>query len=134
MTSKFSVSVVIPTFNRSVSLIRAINSVNEQTFKADEIIVVDDCSTFSISELLTEYSNIKIIRNYKNLGASESRNTGANQSICDYVAFLDSDDAWHPYKLEKQIKIAYQHPDAAIIYCDQYVVDTANNIIKSEKN
>jgi len=129
----FNVSVVIPTFNRDVSLIRAIDSVNDQTLTANEIIVVDDCSNFPVSELLENYNMIKVIRNYKNLGASQSRNIGVNHSIFNYVAFLDSDDSWHPNKLEKQIEIASEHPDVSIIYCAQYVVDRFNNILEFEK-
>lgn len=87
-----SVSVVIPTFNRAATLGRAIDSVlNQQGIKA-QVIVVDDGSTDSTTEVLDRYGDkIKVIQ-IENGGAPRARNHGALAAVTDYVMFLDSDD------------------------------------------
>jgi len=132
VNKELKISVIIPTYNRDATLIRAIDSVCEQTFLADEIIIVDDSSSFCVVDYLKDYNGLIVITNSENLGAAQSRNIGFNQANGDYVAFLDSDDYWHPLKLEKQIEIANEYPDVGIIYCDQFVVDKWNNIDDSK--
>jgi len=129
---EFKISVIIPVYNRNVSLIRAIDSLYSQTYSVHEIIVIDDNSRFSVDYFLKDYNGVKVIRNSQNLGAAQSRNIGFDQANGNYVAFLDSDDYWHPLKLEKQIEVAIEYPDVGIIYCDQFVVDKHNNIYESE--
>ena len=128
-----TISVIIPTYNRDNTLIRAIKSVYKQTFQPLEIIVVDDNSDFDVSKLLKNYSSVTVIRNSKNLGAAESRNIGARQAKGAYVAFLDSDDFWNPLKLERQIETASANPGAGLIYCDQWNVDREGKLRESGK-
>ncbi|WP_158283838.1 glycosyltransferase [Halorubrum sp. PV6] len=100
-----TVSIVIPTYNRSSVLMRAIDSVLAQTYENFEIVVVDDCSTDDTVEALEEYDDdrIRYIQHDKNQGACAARNTGIKQSNGQYVAFLDSDDEWDLTKLAKQV-------------------------------
>jgi glycosyltransferase involved in cell wall biosynthesis len=100
------VTVIIPTFNRSVLLERAVESVFHQTLQCSELIIVDDGSTDSTQELLNQLSDFaKVpIRLYyqKNHGPAAARNLAIRASEFPYLAFLDSDDHWHKRKLEKQ--------------------------------
>ena len=97
------VSVVIPTLNRVHTLRRAIDSVISQTYKAHSIVVIDDGSTDGTSEMINEYYPQIIFIKQDNQGVSAARNTGINSIDAEWIAFLDSDDKWHPNKLEEQI-------------------------------
>jgi len=103
------VSVIIPTFNRSLLLTRAVDSVLEQTVQCSELIIIDDGSTDNTQELLQELStSAKIccrVYHQENRGPAAARNFGISKAIFPFIAFLDSDDHWHKRKLE----IQYQH-------------------------
>ncbi|MCU7843092.1 MAG: glycosyltransferase family 2 protein [Candidatus Thiodiazotropha sp. (ex Monitilora ramsayi)] len=96
-------SVVIPTYNRIGTLPRALDSVLAQTLPADEIIVVDDGSTDGTKEMMkTEYPQCRLLTQ-SNSGVSSARNLGIANANGDWIALLDSDDAWHPEKLAQQM-------------------------------
>ena len=101
------VSVIIPSYNREKTIVRAIKSVLSQTYQNIEVIVVDDCSQDNTETVINEcYANDKRVvfhRLEKNSGACVARNRGVELSRGTYVAFLDSDDAFFPEKIEKQI-------------------------------
>ena len=95
------ISVIIPAHNSVQTLARAIDSVLEQSYKADEIIVVDDGSTDATSEVAKMYDEVSLLRQ-KNMGVSSARNNGVMMAANEWIAFLDSDDTWHPEKLKEQ--------------------------------
>jgi glycosyltransferase involved in cell wall biosynthesis len=99
-----TISVIIPTYNRSKLLGRAIQSVIDQTFADFELIVVDDASTDNTYEVVSAFEDqrIRFIRHEQNRGVSVARNTGLDAVLGDYITFLDSDDEWLPQKLERQ--------------------------------
>ncbi len=103
--SAVSVSVIIPTFNRSELLGRAIDSVLKQTYCNYEIIVVDDGSTDSTRQMLAAYEDRIRYIYQENAGQSVARNTGIRAARGKWVAFLDSDDIWLPEKLARQVGI-----------------------------
>ena len=94
------ISVVIPTYNSAATIGNAIASCQDQTYPAHEIIVVDDASTDNTSTLLSSFEHIKFITQPYNQGPSATRNKGWDEATGDIIAFLDSDDEWHPKKLE----------------------------------
>jgi len=100
------ISVVLPTYNRAPDLGRAIESVLAQTYPHFELIVVDDGSTDKTADVVLGIKDdrIQFIRHSENKGAAFSRNAGIRVGRGNYIAFLDSDDIWHPDKLEKQYK------------------------------
>ena len=99
-----TVSVVIPTFNRSKLLLNAIDSVLAQTYKDYEIIVIDDGSTDDTRESLRPY--MARIRYFyqENRGESAARNKGIQVARGKWLSLLDSDDVWLPTKLERQFE------------------------------
>lgn len=110
------VSVIIPTYKRSDYLIRAINSVLNQTYKNIEIIVVDDndgdnefrISTINVLKNLIDNTNIIYIKHSINKGLPAARNTGVKVAKGTYIAFLDDDDEFLPTKIEKQLEVFFE--------------------------
>jgi glycosyltransferase involved in cell wall biosynthesis len=112
------VSVVIPTFNRSLLVLRALESVFAQTFTDYEVIVIDDGSTDDTREKLEPY--LERIRYFQqaNRGAAAAQNQGIMQARGRWVAILASDDEWLPTKLERQIEAVNRFPvDACFTDC-----------------
>ncbi|MFL5754302.1 MAG: glycosyltransferase family 2 protein [Bacteroidia bacterium] len=104
------VSVIIPVYNREKELLRAINSVLNQTIQDFEILVIDDCSTVPLQALLNVLNDQRI--KYHKLevkgNANVCRNVGIKTALGDYVAMLDSDDEWLPMHLENKISTLEQ--------------------------
>ena len=101
-----TVCVIIPAYRMLGALRRALASVAAQTRLPDEVIVVDDASPEPVTEdILALFPALpaRIIRHEENQGAAGARNTGVAAAGCEFVAFLDADDEWHPQKLEKQL-------------------------------
>jgi len=109
------VSVIIPTKDRREALWRSLDSVLSQTLAPFEIIVVDDGSSFDISqELYTKYPKIRLFKNSVSQGGAAARNKGAFEASGDYLAFLDSDDEWLSNHLIDKIRlIEEKHADGA---------------------
>lgn len=129
------ISVVIPVRDRTEELIRAIDSVFWQTRPADQIIVVDDGSDSPVIDFLkSRYGNaVTVITNAKNLGAAESRNIGVRAAAGEFIAFLDSDDFWHPEKTAKQLSVFKKNDAIGLVYCDQWLVDRDGRLRESRK-
>jgi glycosyltransferase involved in cell wall biosynthesis len=109
------ISVVIPTYNYGRLVPEAVASVLGQTYPPAEVIVVDDGSTDDTPERLAPFlDRIRYIRQV-NQGPSAARNTGIRAARGDWLAFLDSDDLWHPRKLEIQVRYLTEHPDVALL-------------------
>ena len=114
-----SVSVIIPTYNRSKMLRRAIESVLRQTRQDFEIIVVSDGSTDETEEMIAslDESRILFLKHEKSLGASAARNTAMKIARGRFFAFLDDDDEWMPNKLEVQVPVIESSPsEVGLIY------------------
>lgn len=99
-----SISVIIPTFNRASQVVRAVNSALAQTLKPFEVIVVDDGSTDETVERLRVFGDEIRYIFQENRGVSSARNRGILEARGEWIAFLDSDDTWHPEKLKRQIE------------------------------
>ena len=103
--SSSTVSIIIPTFNRAGIVSRAIDSALAQSYPQTEVIVVDDGSTDETLQILRNYSENITIISRQNSGPAAARNFGVRASKGELVAFLDSDDAWHPDKISRQVKL-----------------------------
>lgn len=117
------VSVIIPTYNRANLVCRAIDSALAQTHPDIEIIVVDDGSTDDTAERLAIYDQrIRVIRQ-PNAGVGAARNSGIALAGGEFIAFLDSDDDWLPWKLSAQIAAFQQRPELQFTCTDAMVID-----------
>jgi glycosyltransferase involved in cell wall biosynthesis len=103
-----TISVIIPTLNRCFLLQRAIQSVLNQSYKPNEIIVIDNGSSDDTKKTIqTLYPNIRYLTEDK-IGVSAARNKGIINARSEWIAFLDSDDVWKPEKLEKQLILNFE--------------------------
>ena len=99
------VSIIIPTYNREAIIGAAVESALRQTYPNKEIIVVDDGSKDHTLEVLKTYGSSITVIAQSNGGPSMARNRGVMESKGEIVSFLDSDDFWHPEKIEKQVRL-----------------------------
>ena len=127
------VSIIMPAFNAQDYIEKSIKSLFDQTFKNFELIVINDCSNDSTLEICKKLakldSRIIVINNVSNHGVSQSRNNGINQAKGQFIAFLDSDDYWHPEKLEKQLKYFEQY-DVDVVFSEYYRFNSSGIIGK----
>ena len=102
------VSIIVPTYNTEKFIKLTIQSVQNQTYKNWEMILVDDASTDEtikiISELAKADNRIKLFQLPNNSGNGFARNVALKKATGKYIAYLDADDLWFPMKLEKQIQ------------------------------
>lgn len=124
-----SVSIITPTYNCGKFIEETIRSVQAQTYKDWEMIIVDDGSKDDTERIVTAIAKkderIRYIRNPKNCGAAVTRNRALSEARGEWVAFLDSDDLWLPEKLERQV--AFMKDNAyAFTYHNYTVIDEQN--------
>ena len=100
---QFNVSVVIPAFNAAQTIRRALQSVDAQTLRASEVIVVDNGSSDNTTTIVHAVCPRARVVVEPKQGAAFARNLGIEEASCDWVAFLDADDRWDADKLEKQV-------------------------------
>ncbi|MFV2055372.1 MAG: glycosyltransferase family 2 protein [Thiohalomonadales bacterium] len=116
---KYTVSVIIPTYNRADLLPRAIDSVLAQTLPASQVIVINDGSNDDTANIMrTKYQSIEHIRTTQN-GVSAARNRGIAQAQGEWIALLDSDDEWSPQKLQRQIEALREQPSYKVCHSDE---------------
>ncbi|WP_083919192.1 glycosyltransferase family 2 protein [Methylosinus sp. LW4] len=98
-----SVSVIIPFYNSSSTLRRALTSVYCQSIQVIEVIVVNDCSSNKETELalsiIADFARVRVIHHNRNMGPSAARNSGIREAVGSFIALLDSDDFWMEDKL-----------------------------------
>lgn len=115
------VSVVMPCYRCTRTLARAVASVAAQTNLPIELVLVDDGSADGTRALMQELANtyppgwIKLVLRDENTGAASARNVGWAVARQPYIAFLDSDDTWHPQKIELQY--AYMQANSHVALC-----------------
>jgi len=121
LVSPDRVSCIVPVFNRAHTLRRAVESVLTQDYRPLELLVVDDGSTDGTPELLDRMEgeangwDLSFIRvRQENRGVSAARNTGIRRARGQWVALLDSDDAWKPEKLTRQMALHAARPDRVV--------------------
>jgi glycosyltransferase involved in cell wall biosynthesis len=119
------VSVVIPAYNCAEYIAETLESVLNQSYRAHEIIVVDDGSTDDTYSIVTRfvgnYQNQIVCIRQRNAGEPAARNTGIRRATGDFIAFLDADDLWLPDKLEIQMHYFEEHPEVSLAYSDMKV-------------
>ena len=118
-------SVVIPSYNRDQLILKAINSVQVQTFKDFEIIIADDCSTDNTETSIRnlEIGNLTFLKNSVNKGNAGARNLGGSHAQGEYICYLDSDDQYHPDFLEKMYKLIHDNNKPGFLWCNVNRID-----------
>ena len=101
------ISIIMAAYNAEKTINQAINSVLNQTYENWELIVINDCSSDQTVALVEAYTDprIRLIHNATNSGVSVTRARGAEAAAGEWIAILDSDDAWEKDKLEKQVAL-----------------------------
>ena len=126
------VSIIIPTFNRAYCVGKAIDSVLNQTHQNTEIILLDDGSTDGTREVIEECYGPDPARGYvfhENRGVTATRNRGITLCRGDFVALLDSDDTWCPWKLELQLACLHHRPELGMVWTDMRAVGPAGEVL-----
>lgn len=130
-----AVSVIVPAYNSERFIGTALRSVIAQTVTDWELIVIDDHSTDGtravVEALAAEDPRIHYYANGANCGAAKARNRGWDLCRGRHIAFLDSDDRWHPEKLEKQLR-RMEQTGADIVYCSYALVDDGSRKVKPD--
>lgn len=112
------ISIIIPLYNKALSIGSTIYSVLNQTYKDFEIIIINDGSTDNSVQVVESIKDSRIkLFNKSNGGVSSARNMGIEKATADYIAFLDADDIWHETYLEEQWKLIHDFPDAGMWGC-----------------
>lgn len=116
-----TISVIIPTFNRAHLICDALDSVAAQSRSVDEIVVVDDGSDDDTKAVVLDWATrravpLRYVRQDQ-AGGNAARNRGIDEATGRYIAFLDSDDLWHPEKIAKQMKVIGPATDFGAVYC-----------------
>ncbi|MFN3983058.1 MAG: glycosyltransferase family 2 protein [Caldilinea sp.] len=126
------VSVIIPTYNGAVYLGAAIQSVLAQTYPDFELIVVNDASPDSTTELLGQFTDkrIKYIVHESNCGPDVARHTALQASSGEIVAFLDQDDLFHPDKLRAHLDVFDAQPAVGFTYNDRFELNYSSESIR----
>ena len=114
------VSVIIPAFNAAGHIAGALESVFAQSFTDYEVIVANDGSadTPQLEQVMRPYISRIVYLKQENRGPSAARNLGIRHARGEWLAFLDSDDAWLPQYLEEQLQLLRNDPGLDMVYCD----------------
>ena len=118
------ISVVIPTYNRSIHLLATVRSALDQGFRDIEVVIVDDASsddTYAVAAAIGD-SRVRVLRHPVNKGVSEALNTGIRESSGELIAILEHDDIWLPDKLARQVPL-FDDPEVGLVYCGVDFVD-----------
>ena len=129
-----SISVIIPTHNRAHLLPRALDSVLNQTKRAEEIVIVDDGSTDDTSDLIQSNYPEVITLHQSNRGVSAARNRGIREASGEWLAFLDSDDEWLAHKLERQMAALGEHPETKVCHTDEIWIRCGRRVNPMKKH
>jgi glycosyltransferase involved in cell wall biosynthesis len=109
------VSIIVPVYNREEKVLRAIRSIQQQSFADWELILIDDASTDSTKQVIeaeiVKDPRLKLVDNINGKGPSGGRNTGLDYSTGKYIAYQDSDDEWAPHHLQTMVTYLEKYPN-----------------------
>ena len=119
-----TIGVIVPNYNSGIYIKKCLDSLLEQEYKVNEIIVVDDCSTDESTKIVKEYTekndNIILLENGKNMGVSYSRNKGIENAKSEYIMFCDSDD-WYEKQATKRMMEKVEKDSADFVLAGYYI-------------
>ncbi|EDX76693.1 glycosyl transferase, group 2 family protein [Coleofasciculus chthonoplastes PCC 7420] len=125
------ISVIIPLYNSETTIQETIQSVLSQTFSDLELIIINDGSTDSSLEIVSQIQDPRLqVFSYPNGGLAVSRNRGLSHASSEYISFIDADDLWTPDKLELQLKALTKNPQAAVAYSWSNCIDESSQFLR----
>ncbi|NET62762.1 MAG: glycosyltransferase [Symploca sp. SIO2E6] len=125
------ISVIIPVYNGEQTIRQTIESVLNQTFRDFELIVINDGSQDSTLKIVESIQDYRLqLCSYPNAGLAASRNRGISLASGEYVSCIDADDLWTPDKLEAQLKVLQENPQAALAYSWTDWIDEAGKFLR----
>lgn len=130
------VTVIIPTFNSSKTIARALRSVRAQTYQNLDIVIADDASCDDTQQRVDDFRDPRVTflpsQEKTNKGPAVARNRGLAQARGTYVAFLDSDDEWLPDKLRTQVDYLETHPACSIVVSNAKDISAEGIVVGEE--
>lgn len=128
------ISIVLPVYNGERFLRASIDSVIAQTYQNWELLVVDDCSTDSTAEIVTEYvqrdRRIKYYKNEVNLRLPRNLNRGFSLAQGSYLTWTSDDNVFRPTAIEKMYNALKANPEAQFAYASCDITDEEDNVIE----
>ena len=141
MENSFFISVIIPTFNREKTILRALDSVIKQNGCISfDVWIIDDGSTDKTKEIISNYVKENFLENkihyiyQENSGVSSARNLGIEKSAGQWLAFLDSDDEWLEDKLIKQVSFMRENSEYELIHGDEIWIRNGVRVNQMKKH
>lgn len=131
------VSIIVPVYNAAATLCKTVDSIQNQTFRDWELILIDDCSKDESKKICDEFAladkRIRVIAHKKNSGPSAVRNTGLKNASGEFIVFVDSDDLISKDYLQ-QLLSAQKKYQADIIWCNYADVIVGNSPVNTNHN
>ena len=131
------VSIVMPTYNRAAYLPRAVRSVLAQTIERWELLVEDDGSTDASEAVLRDLQNADPrirVNSHPNTGPAASRNSGMARAHGAFIAFLDSDDEYHPTHLARRLRFMREHEDVDFLHGGAVILGSRSQQFVPDRN
>lgn len=134
------VSVVMTTYNGSKYIKKQLDSIRNQSLKADEVIICDDCSTDGTCRIIKEYISERSLNNWFfyqnkcNIGWVDNFHQAYDKAIGDYVFLCDQDDIWNENKISTMVDCLIQHPEIGVLACRMKLIDGDGNRLKDSPN
>ena len=127
------VSVCLPVYNAERYLPQCLKSIEDQTYRPLELIIIDDSSKDGSFSILSEFAKgkpwVKVSQNQHNLGVSSTFNHAVSLAQGDYIARMDADDIMDPERIAKQASFLQSHPETVIVGGQCHIIDNSGNII-----
>ena len=125
------VSIVIPTYNRAYIIAATIESALRQTYANVEVLVADDGSKDDTRAIVEAFGDPRVRYLWQpNAGCPAARNLAIRHARGEFIALLDSDDRWMPWKLEAQVALLRAHPEVGMVWTDMTAVNDAGELVE----
>jgi teichuronic acid biosynthesis glycosyltransferase TuaG len=127
------ISIIMPAYNSEKTIRESIKSIINQSYTNWELLIIDNCSADRTYKIIEEYlddKRIHYIKNDNNYGVAFSRNVAIKKAKGEYIAFLDSDDLWSKFKLEKQLHFMKKN-NYQFTFTSNYIITEDNKIIET---
>ncbi|WP_457100833.1 glycosyltransferase family 2 protein [Microbacterium sp. P5_E9] len=122
--SRRTVSVVVPLYNGVAHIAETLTSIQNQSFPVTQVIVIDDGSTDDGADIARSHPIQATVVTQPNRGVAVARNHGLSLVTCEWVAFLDQDDLWHPEHLHRTMAWLDQNPGIPIVFVREVAFST----------